>query len=97
MTTLELNSCADFLNDFFWAQKIPMSIDVIDESMIAKDDDGNVWKDAEIYNFALNECLCFNKNGTLASGLDAAIPFVDRLKEDAKIFGVKITSFCNTD
>lgn len=88
-----LDDKADFLISFFDAQLINMSIDVKDGHLFAMDDEGNDWKDAEIYDFALNECLCFIKDGSLASGLAAAEPYVERLKADAKEFGVDITSF----
>lgn len=92
-----LDSKADFLISFFDAQLINMSIDVKDGHLLAKDDEANKWKDAEIYDFALNECLCFEKDGSLASGLAAAEPYVERLKADAKAFGVEITSFVVED
>ena len=83
---------ADFLVDFFWAQHIYMSVEVEDNHLIARDDEGNEWKDAEIYDFGLNDCLCFNEDGSLSKGLAAAEPFVEQLKADAKEFGVEITA-----
>lgn len=83
---------ADFLVDFFWAQHIYMSVEVEDNHLIARDDEGNEWKDAEIYDFGLNDCLCFNEDGSLHNGLAAGEPFVEQLKADAKEFGVEITS-----
>lgn len=88
-----LDDKADFLVDFFWAQKITMSVDSVGGKLVAKDDEGNKWCDAEIYDFALNECLCFEADGSLSSGLAAAEPFVERLKEDAKEYGVEVTAF----
>lgn len=87
-----LNNRASLLENFFLAQHITMSVDVKNGQLIAKDDEGNTWKDAKIYDFALNECLAFNEDGTLSDGLAAAGPYAERLKKDAKIYGVEITS-----
>ena len=91
----KLSEKANFLNDFFMAQKI--NLDVIEKNghLVAKDDEGNKWQDAEIYDFALNECLAFNKDGALPFGFGAAESYVEQLKADAKDFGVEITSFVN--
>lgn len=91
-----LDSKANFLVDFFGAQLITMSVDVVDGQLVAKDDEGNEWVDGAIYDFALNECLCFEADGSLSSGLAAAEPFVERLKKDAKDFGVEITAHVTT-
>ena len=91
----KLSPKADFLNDFFTAQKMIIDVNVKDGHLVAKDDEGNQWKDAEIYDFALNECLAFSKDGALPFGFGAAEKYAERLKADAKEFGVEITSFCN--
>lgn len=87
-----LDNRAGFLEDFFNAQHITMVIDVANGHLVAKDDEGNSWRDAEIYDFALNECLAFNEDGSLSDGLAAAEPFAERLKKDAKVYGVEITA-----
>ena len=92
MEDTTLDDKASLLVDFFWAQKITMVVDVVNGHLFAHDDEGNSWKDAEIYDFALNECLCFNEDGSLSDGLSEAMPFVEQLKEDAKAYGVSITS-----
>ena len=89
----KLSEKADFLESFFMAQKINMDIEEKDGHLIAKDEEGNRWQDAEIYDFALNECLAFSKDGALPFGFGAAEEYVEQLKADAKDFGVEITSF----
>lgn len=82
-----------FLEDFFWKQKITMDVWAEGGHLVAEDDEGNRWVDEEIYDFAVNECLCFNPDGSLSDGLAAAEPFAERLVKDAKEFGVEITSY----
>ena len=84
---------ADFLEDFFKAQRLHMGVVVMGDQLVAKDYEGNEWKDAGIYDFALNECLAFSKDGALPFGFGAAESYVEQLKADAKDFGVEITSF----
>ena len=86
---------AEFLNKFFMAQKINIDVFEKDGHLVAEDDENNRWQDAEIYDFALNECLVFNKDGALPFGFGAAESYVEQLKVDAKDFGVEITSFIN--
>ena len=89
-----LDEKAASLKDFFWAQGITMSVTVKNGDLIAQDDEGNKWVGAkEIYNFALNECCCFEADGSLSSGFGAAEAFIRKVKEDAKEFGVEITSY----
>ncbi len=88
-----LEDKAAFLEDFFWKQKITMGVWVEDGHLIAEDDEDNRWVDAEIYDLAVNECLCFYPDGTLSDGLCHAEPFAERLVKDAKEFGVEITSY----
>ncbi len=96
LTAEELEDRAAFLEDFFWKQKIIMGVWVEDGHLIAEDDEDNRWVDAEIYDFAVNECLCFYPDGTLSDGLAPAEPFAERLVKDAKEFGVEITSYVRT-
>ena len=96
LTAVELEDRAAFLEDFFWKQKITMGVSVEGGHLVAEDDEDNRWVDAEIYDFAVNECLCFNPDGSLSDGLSAAEPFAGRLVKDAKEFGVEITSYCRT-
>lgn len=83
-----LNDKAEFLEDFFAAQHIVMAVNIKNGHFFAYDDEGNTWKDSEIYDFAINECLAFNNDGTLSSGLGAAEPYYRQLIADAKDFGV---------
>lgn len=91
-----LEDKAAFLEDFFWKQKITMGVWVENGHLIAEDDEDNRWVDAEIYDLAVNECLCFYPDGTLSDGLCHAEPFAERLVKDAKDFGVEITSYVRT-
>lgn len=92
LTDEELEDRAGFLEDFFWAQHITMGVNVLDGHLVATDDEGNIWTDEDVYDFALNECLAFNEDGSLSDGLGAAEPYAERLKADAKVYGVEVTS-----
>ena len=88
----ELEDMANFLDKFFAKQNIDdIAIDVKKGHMFAKDSEGNKWKDAELYDFIMNDVLAFDEDGNLSDGLAAAEPFVDRLKKDAASFDVAIT------
>ncbi|MBQ8248098.1 MAG: hypothetical protein IJZ42_13300 [Lachnospiraceae bacterium] len=55
-----------------------------------KDDEGNVWEDAEVYDFVLNECLGFEPDGKLQFGYGAiSQELADTLKAHALSYGVK--------
>ena len=57
------------LEQFFLCLQIEdMNISVSDGHLIATDECGNVWRDNEIYDFALNECLTFGPDGKLIEG-----------------------------
>lgn len=81
---------ADLLCDFFWDQK--MEDCIVAQTyphLVVKDEEGNRWKDGEIYEFVLNECLAFEEDGRLSDGLGAAEPYAETLKAHALSYGVK--------
>ena len=58
-------------------------------NLIVKDFDGNRWKNEELYEFILNECLTFNPDGTLVDGLYMRDDLLKELKSYALMYGVK--------
>lgn len=88
---LLINHCA-LLQQFFRQIKID-DIDVYehDGHIIAADDYGNQWEDARVYDFALNECLAWNKNGDLKDGFaSVSNDLSTALKIHAAAYGVTI-------
>ena len=82
----------DALCDFFW--KSHMEDVFVSEykrgHFMARDGDGNRWKDAEIYDFVLNECLGFEPDGKLQFGYGAiSQDLADTLKAHAAEYGIK--------
>lgn len=89
---------ADALDTFFSFSKMDdCYIDQTYPHLIVKDGEGHRWKDAQVYDFVLNECLAFEKDGTLQFGFGAiSQSLADTLVSHAKSCGVKITSFANS-
>ena len=81
----------DALCDFFWASHMEDVVITEDKRghLVAKDGAGNRWKDAEIYDFVLNECLGFEPDGKLQFGYGAiSQDLADTLKAHAAGYGV---------
>lgn len=58
-------------------------------NLIAKDDEGNKWKNEKIYDFVLNECLGFEPDEKLQQGFGAiSQDLADTLKSHALSYGV---------
>lgn len=94
----ELYEMALFLQKFFAKQKMDdITLEVKKGHLCAFDDDGNKWRDAELYDFIVNEVLAFDSEGNLSDGLGAAEPFAERIKADATKFGVQITPTKSTN
>lgn len=87
----DLINKSNFLQDFFITQNMDdIQIIISHNHILAKDSQGNKWKDKEIYYFIFDECLDLDEEGNLLPGLDAAKRFIDKLKIDAADFGVII-------
>lgn len=89
---IPLDEKCDTLQRFFYCIKADdIYVFVQDEHIIATDNDGNHWEDAEIYDFALNECLGWQKNGDLMDGFAAVSnEMAQRLKYQASAYGVTV-------
>lgn len=84
----KLDEIANFLDNFFYKQKMDDIVVDVDGHQIVASDDENVWRDASIFEFIFDDCLVFDSEGNLADGLAAAEPFIDKLIEYGKLFGV---------
>ena len=88
----KLDEIANFLDKFFYKQKMDdIVVDVNDNQLVAKDDEYE-WRDASIFEFIFDDCLSFDSEGNLMAGFGAAEPFVDKLIEYGKLFGVSPTT-----
>lgn len=85
----------DALCDFFWKSHME-DVTVTEDKrghLVAKDSEGNRWRDAEIYDFVLNECLGFEPDGTLQFGFGAiSQELADTLKAHAAAYGVLVNT-----
>ena len=81
----ELNT----LDDLFRACKIDdITVSFDGKTLIAKDEE-NVWKDAEVYDFILNEVLAFEVDGLLVKGLSMDSQLVAEVAKNAAKYKVK--------
>ena len=80
----ELNT----LDELFRACKIDdITVSFDGKTLIAKDEE-NVWKDAEVYNFILNEVLAFEVDGLLVKGLSMDSRLVTEVVKNAAKYEV---------
>ena len=79
------------LEQFFLCLQIEdMNISVSDGHLIATDECGNVWRDNEIHDFALNECLTFGPDGKLIEGFMVNEDYLDPILKYAKLRDIHI-------
>lgn len=79
------------LERFFTCLKIEdIRIVVKNGHLVATDTCGNRWKDNQIYDFALNECLTFGPDGNLIKGFVVAADCLNPILEYASFRGVHI-------
>lgn len=79
------------LEQFFLCLQIEdMSISIVGEHLVATDDCGNMWRDNEIYDFALNECLSFGSDGKLIDGLIVNDDYLNPILKYAELREVRI-------
>lgn len=77
------------LDNLFHACKMnDITVEFDGSTLIAYDDD-NVWKDAEVYDFILNEVLAFDVNGLLVEGLSMDSDIVTEIVKYAAKYNVK--------
>lgn len=82
---------ADALDLVFTRMKMDdVCVDATYPHLIVKDEEGNRWEDAEIYDFVLNECLAFDEDGALHWGFGAiSQELTNTLKAHANSYGIK--------
>ena len=79
------------LEQFFLCLQIEdMNISISDGHLVATDECGNVWRDNEIYDFALNECLAFGPDGKLIEGFLVNEDYLDPILKYAKFRDIHI-------
>ena len=59
------------------------------DTIVASDKDGNKWKGAELYQFLVNDVLCYGADGKLVKGFGLDEQLADNLLECAKEYGVE--------
>ena len=60
-----------------------------DYHIVAKDAQNNFWKDGQIYDFLINECLGWNPDGSLQDGYGRITDAIIQMCADAEEYGVR--------
>lgn len=85
------DKCSTLQQFFYCIKADDIYVFVQDEHIIATDAEGNHWENAEIYDFALNECLRWDKNGDLMDGFAAvSSEMAQHLKYQASAYSVTV-------
>lgn len=89
---IQLADHCSILQQFFHQFKADdIDVYVKDSHIIAVDGYGNQWKDAEVYDFVLNECLAWDTNGNLKDGFaSVSNDLAAALKRHAASYEVRI-------
>lgn len=82
----ELNT----LDELFRAMKMDDMTADFDEkgNLVCTDDMNNKWVNAELYDFIINEALCFDADGKLVEGLSMVDELVEKIKAYAAGHGI---------